>query len=66
VNLTRKLGVDAEVALSAATRKFERRFRSVESLARRYGVNIADSPLEQLDRLWDEVKAAERSNRPAS
>jgi tetrapyrrole methylase family protein/MazG family protein len=66
VNLTRKLGVDAEVALSAATRKFERRFRTVESLARRHGVNMADSPLEQLDRLWDEVKAAERSNRPAS
>jgi tetrapyrrole methylase family protein/MazG family protein len=66
VNLTRKLDVDAEVALSAATRKFERRFRAVESLARQRGMRMAGSPLEQLDRLWDEVKAAEQSDGPAS
>jgi MazG family protein len=65
VNLARKLGVDAEVALSGATRKFERRFRGVETLARQRGMEMAGAPLDQLDRLWDEVKAAEPPNRPA-
>lgn len=63
VNLARKSGVDAEVALSGATRKFERRFREVESLARQRGQDMAGSSLKQLDRLWDEVKAAETPNR---
>jgi tetrapyrrole methylase family protein/MazG family protein len=59
VNLARKAGVDAEVALSGATRKFERRFRGVETLARQRALDMAGSSLEELDRLWDEVKAAE-------
>jgi MazG family protein len=61
VNLARKLEVDAEVALSGATRKFGRRFRGVEELARKRGIGMAGSPLEALDQLWDEVKAAEKS-----
>lgn len=61
VNLARKLEVDAEVALSRATRKFGRRFRGVEALARARGVQMEATPLEALDRLWDEVKATEKS-----
>ncbi len=66
VNLTRKLEVDAEVALSKATRKFARRFRAVEALARGRGVAMVDSSLEVLDRLWEEVKALEKSGSRAS
>lgn len=66
VNLARKLEVDAEVALSRATRKFGRRFRGVEALARERGVPLTGSPLEALDLLWDEVKTAEKSVSTAS
>ena len=59
VNLTRKLKVDAEVALGGATRKFARRFRAVEALRRARGLAHEGVPLEVLDRLWDEVKAEE-------
>ncbi len=61
VNLTRKLKVDAEVALSAATRKFAGRFRAVEGLARERGVVLEGAGLEELDVLWDEVKRVEKS-----
>lgn len=57
VNLARKLRLDAEVALSAATEKFARRFRAVEALARERGLAMEGAPLAQLDALWDEVKA---------
>jgi hypothetical protein len=33
----------------------------VEELARKRGIGMAGSPLEALDQLWDEVKAAEKS-----
>lgn len=61
VNLARKLKVDAEVALSMATRKFAGRFRAVEGLARARGVVLEGASLEELDVLWDEVKSAEKS-----
>lgn len=60
VNLSRKLGIDPETALSRATRKFESRFRSVETLARERGLDVTTLGLEGLDRLWDEVKAKSR------
>jgi MazG family protein len=57
VNLARKLGLDSENALSAATRKFERRFRATEQLARERAVAMEKASLAELDALWDEVKA---------
>jgi MazG family protein len=65
VNLTRKLKVDAEVALGGATRKFARRFRAVESLMRTRGLAQEGASLEALDALWDEVKSAEASKKEA-
>jgi MazG family protein len=66
VNLTRKLKVDAEVALGGATRKFSQRFRAVERLMRERGVARAGASLEELDALWDEVKRADSSKNAAS
>ena len=57
VNLARKLKVDPEVALRRAARKFSARFRAVERLAEDRGVAMERAPLEQLDELWNEVKA---------
>ena len=56
VNLARLADVDPVVALSRATAKFEKRFREVRRLARERGMPMPGTPLEPLDRLWDEVK----------
>ncbi len=59
VNVSRFLKVDAELALTSATDKFIRRFSAVESLAAARGIDMTAASLEELDALWDEVKAAE-------
>jgi ATP diphosphatase len=59
VNLTRKLKVDGEVALQRATDKFGRRFRAVEVLAKAQGADLGKMSLEELDGLWEAVKAGE-------
>jgi len=61
VNLCRKAGVHASIALDKANAKFERRFREVERLAKERGIDVAHAGLERLDALWDEAKAAEES-----
>ena len=63
VNYARLAGVHADLALRAANEKFSRRFRALEQLAPGRDVVIGEATLEELDRLWDEVKAAERSAR---
>lgn len=56
VNVSRFLKIDSEQALQAATDKFIRRFAGVEALAAERGIDMKTSSLEELDRLWDEVK----------
>ena len=58
-NLARFLGFDAETALRAANRKFKRRFESVEAEVFTQGKQLRDFSLEELDGLWEKVKAAE-------
>ncbi len=60
VNLCRKAGVHASIALDKANAKFERRFKEIERLARERGIDIAHAGLEKLDALWDEAKSAEQ------
>jgi len=59
VNLCRKAGVHASLALDKANAKFARRFGAVERLAAERGVDVGTAGLEALDRLWDEAKARE-------
>lgn len=54
------LGVDAEQALGAANRKFERRFRGVEAALAEQGKRPQESDLAEMDALWDAVKRAEK------
>ena len=56
VNLSRKLGVDAENALVDATQKFQRRFEIVEDLLAERGKTPQQSSLEEMDGLWDRAK----------
>ncbi len=57
VNLARKLAIDPRAALERANEKFTRRFEAVEQLAAERGVDVGRASLEELDRLWNEVKA---------
>lgn len=60
VNLARLAGVHATNALARTNRKVEARFRRVEELARDGGRRVAEMSLEELDALWDAVKAEAR------
>jgi MazG family protein len=59
VNLCRKAGVHASIALDKANAKFERRFQEIERLANERGIDVPRAGLERLDALWDEAKANE-------
>lgn len=61
VNVSRFIGVDPEEALSSSCDKFINRFSEVERLAGERNIDINSASLEELDRLWDEVK---KSNGP--
>ena len=60
VNLSRKLGVDAENALVDATARFQRRFEFVEDRLTERGKTPRSSTLEEMDALWNDAKAAEK------
>jgi ATP diphosphatase len=55
-NLARKLEVEPETALRRAIAKFERRFRTIEVLAKQRGIG---RDLDALEALWRQVKTAE-------
>lgn len=59
VNLCRKAGVHASLALDKANAKFAARFGAIERLAAERGMDVNTAGLEALDRLWEEVKGAE-------
>ena len=59
VNLCRKAGVHASLALDRANAKFAARFGAVERLAAARGIDVATAGIDALDALWDEVKRAE-------
>jgi nucleoside triphosphate diphosphatase len=58
VNLARFLGVDAEIALKKANRKFGQRFREMERIAAARGQKLSGLSAAELDSLWNEVKSA--------
>lgn len=59
VNLSRHLGQKAELALQAANRKFERRFRQVEQIVQQSGLKMEQATLEQMEAAWQQVKQQE-------
>ena len=62
-NLARHLKIDPEAALRDANAKFERRFRRIEELLAANGKTPEDSDLEEMDALWDRVKAEEKGEK---
>ncbi len=58
-NIARFLHSDAESCLRRANVKFQRRFRAMERSILERGKQMKDATLEELDAVWNEVKAAE-------
>ena len=56
VNVGRLLGLHAEESIRKANEKFEYRFKHIEKRLKEQGKSIVDSPLEEMDELWDEAK----------
>ena len=58
-NLARHLGVEPETALQETNSKFLTRFQAIEARVAAQGRSLRDLELDELDPLWDEVKAGE-------
>lgn len=56
VNLGRKMGLDAETCLMHSNRKFSRRFRRLETLAKEQSVALSDLPLKTLEDMYQQAK----------
>jgi ATP diphosphatase len=60
-NLARHLKIDPEQALRRANSKFTRRFEAIEATLAAQGRRPEDSDLAEMDRLWEQAKAAEKA-----
>jgi MazG family protein len=63
VNLARKLRIDPEVALRAATNKFTGRFQRLEAVVQERGGALDKMSLTEMDAIWDEIKATAREKK---
>ena len=59
VNLARLAGVHPTTALARANTKFRRRFEALERIVHERDIVLHHAALEELDRIWDEVKETE-------
>ncbi|MBR5096262.1 MAG: MazG family protein, partial [Treponema sp.] len=58
VNYARKLGVDPELAMNAANKKFYKRFTYVEDQCAKNGVEMVQENLDKMDEFWNQAKKA--------
>lgn len=56
VNLARKLGIDPTLALDGTNRKFSRRFKAMEQMAKSDGRDLTAMRPEEMERLWARAK----------
>lgn len=56
INYIRFLKVDAENALELTNKKFIKRFTLLEEQAQSKGLNLSEMSLEEMDKIWMEVK----------
>jgi tetrapyrrole methylase family protein/MazG family protein len=56
VNIARRVGVDPEVSLRQANRKFFLRFSGMEKLCRERGLDLGKLSFDQQNQLWEEAK----------
>ena len=56
VNIARRQGIDVEVALREANRKFAQRFQYMEEICHKQGKNIGGLSFKEQNALWDKAK----------
>ncbi len=61
VNYARKLGVDPELAVNVANKKFYRRFSYVERKCGEQGIEMRRENLGAMDSFWNECKKTEKN-----
>jgi MazG family protein len=59
-NLTRQVRSDPESCLRAANQKFRRRFQALEAEVSRRGKSVRECSPQELDDVWESVKAQEK------
>src|SRR5262245_39466426 len=57
INIARYLKIDSESALKRANRKFKARFRYMETELAKLGKNLEQTPLEEMEALWQKAKS---------
>lgn len=60
-NLSRKLEINPEEALRQAVEKFTQRFIKMERRLKTAGKDLRAVSLEEMDRVWEEIKAEEKA-----
>jgi MazG family protein len=63
VNLARKSGLDAEMALQGATDKFVARFSRLEDEVARQNKRLGEVELDELDAIWNSIKKTPNTQR---
>jgi len=61
VNLARHWDIDPEAALRRTNAKVERRFAAIEDRLAKKGVSPTQATLDEMDALWNEIKAGEKA-----
>ena len=59
-NVSRKLGVNPEIALKQANKKFINRFKYIEKKLKEERKELGEVSLEEMDRIWEEAKKKEK------
>lgn len=62
VNVSRFVCVDSEEALTVSTDKFIDRFSKVEKMAEEKGIDMKETELSELDKLWDAAKQVSKKD----
>lgn len=62
VNAARLYDINPDTALEQTNSKFRHRFNYIEERSKEMGRNLTDMTLAEMDSLWNEAKAKERSN----
>src|SRR5262247_587184 len=57
INIARYLKIDSESALKRANRKFKARFRYMEAELAKQGKSLEETPLEEMEALWQKAKS---------
>ncbi|MEJ7822674.1 MAG: nucleoside triphosphate pyrophosphohydrolase [Chitinophagaceae bacterium] len=62
INYARFLDIDAENALELTNKKFIKRFTQMEAIAKADGKNLESMNLEEMDKMWDNIKQQMKNN----